>query len=161
MKSSRTCTPPDVTLVIRQPLYRHLRLMWEFAATLLESDDAAVSAASPLGPGSADILAALFGMWDHSLCYSADATSKVRREIITRIKEGEAEAERATEANSVVRSLSERRMLVIRRVFLLLIAFLISGVGTALIVLCVTPVTKIMRRGLPSTSLAGMSSRIE
>ena len=108
----------------------------------MRNPDAAVSAASPLGPGSADILSALFGMWDHSTCYSADATSKVRREIITRIKEGEAEAERATEANSVVRSLSERRVLVLKRLVLVTLALLISGGGTILIGFCVIPETK-------------------
>ena len=55
------------------------------------------------------ILDAMLGKWDHSLCYSADATMKVRKEIVTCIKEGEAEAERAASETAVVRSRDERR----------------------------------------------------
>ena len=98
--------------------------------------------AAALGPGTADVLTALFGMWDHSLGYSADATSKIRREIITKIKEGEAEADRADNLTSTVRSLSERRILFIKRLVLVSIAFALCVGGVAMILLCVVPETK-------------------
>lgn len=101
-----------------------------------------VSSAAALGPGTADVLTALFGMWDHSLGYSADATSKIRREIITKIKEGEAEADRADNLTSTVRSLSERRILFIKRLVLVSIAFALCVGGVAMILLCVVPETK-------------------
>ena len=61
----------------------------------------AVSSSSPLPPGTSSILNALFGGWDYTH-YSTDATSKVRREIVTVIKEGEADADRASQKTTVV-----------------------------------------------------------
>jgi len=99
----------------------------------------AISASATMPPGSGMVLNALFATFDHSTCYSADATSKGRRFIVTCIKEGEADAQRATEATSVVRSRSERRILCIKRFFLMSIGIFVAIVGTAIILVFVTP----------------------
>ena len=98
----------------------------------------AVSSSSPLPPGTSSILNALFGGWDYTH-YSKDATSKIRREIVTVIKEGEADAERASQKTTVVVTKAERNKLFAKRIVLMLIALVLTAGGSMIITFCLAP----------------------
>jgi len=105
---------------------------------VMASKEAAVSSATALPKGTIEVLNALFGGWDHTH-FGLNATSKVRREIATRIKEGESDARRHAQSNAIVRTRQELQLLYVRRVFLMTTGFIICAAGVGIIVACLVP----------------------
>ena len=98
----------------------------------------AVSSSSALPTGTGQILNAMFGGWDYQH-YGAEETNKTRKELITKVKEGEAEAERDLNKSSAVITRAERNRILLRRVLLISLAIVLTGGGATLIIFCLIP----------------------
>ena len=80
----------------------------------------------------------MFGGWNHTH-YTTRSTSKIRRELVTQIKEGQADADRATQKQVVIPSQTDRRSIIMKRAALLFVAVILTVGGAALIIICLVP----------------------
>uniref|UniRef100_A0A7S2MZ51 TMC domain-containing protein n=1 Tax=Haptolina brevifila TaxID=156173 RepID=A0A7S2MZ51_9EUKA len=104
----------------------------------IRSKSAAVSSSAALPVGTAQILNAMFGGWDYAH-YTMHETSKIRRELVTQIKEGEAEAERDVQKRTIVLSRRQRNILFTKRLGLLCLAVGLTVGGASMIIVCLVP----------------------